>query len=207
MNTWREEEAWLTQAQFTPREEVCAQSSFDLVKTFTVIGLMLHRVYAGARYSIFIFEPCNWVERRYQCKSLSSLHCTQLCSPSKQQTSIQTLITYLLQMLMEVHITVSTSSSVCSKQTAGILSLQNMQYVQWHLQATIKKRQIMNLKGKKTSVIFIFSAKTPADRSTDPNTNSLVIKCLPSGGVKCRPACEAVKKPIHYCCALWVMRV
>lgn len=40
---------------------------------------------------------------------------------------------------MEVHITVSTSDSVYSRQTAGIFSLQNMQYIQWHLQANIKK--------------------------------------------------------------------
>lgn len=40
---------------------------------------------------------------------------------------------------MEVHITVSTSNSVGSRQTAVIFSLQNMQYIQWHLQANLKK--------------------------------------------------------------------
>ena len=57
----------------------------------------------------------------------------------------------------------STSNSLHSRQTAVIFSLQNMQYIHWHLQATFKKGKIkMNLKGKKKKHLS-FSAKMPAE--------------------------------------------
>lgn len=66
---------------------------------------------------------------------------------------------------MEVHMT---SNSLQSRQPAVIFSLQNMQYIQWHLQETIKKRQIMNQEGKNKQKTVIFSAKTPAEEKTEP---------------------------------------
>lgn len=90
---------------------------------------------------------------------------------------------------MEVHITVSTSNSVRSRQTAVIFSLQNMQYIHWHLQATFKKGKIkMNLKGKNFNQ---FQCKNACWKwSTDPkqkqNRNSLIIKCLSLSGVRSR---------------------
>lgn len=79
----------------------------------------------------------------------------------------------------------STSNSVCSRQTALIFSLQNMQYVQWHLQAEFKKRKNINLKGKKKLSVQKCLLKLRAQTQNINRINSINIKWL-SSGVMCR---------------------
>lgn len=100
---------------------------------------------------------------------------TALCSPCKQKTQIQTLINYIFTVGVAGGASQSTSSS--DRQTALIFSLQNMQYLHWHLQATFKKGKKKDSKKKKRSVSL--SAKMPSESGAQrQNINSLIIKCL-----------------------------